>query len=136
LRHVREYLGDRIDLVRKELDVLRAADGGQGNFSPVIGLLETALEQVAGAAGKVMDDADAALAVAAVPGKIDLASSLMGSVARSHRAAAFRRAREEGAEGTNVNPVGRHHLSFHATAEMADRSGINKMATTSPAHGR
>lgn len=84
LAHIREYLADRIQVVRKELVHLRHSSGAGAEFLPAIAGLEELLCRVDQATNKVMGEIAAMETVASALDKMCMASTLMGAVARSH----------------------------------------------------
>ena len=130
LHDVREYLAGRVCLMREQLDVLRAADGASGKFSSFISLLETTLEQAAGAADRVMNDVDAIAAIASESEKINLASTLVGAVARSYKMAILREQKLTGDSLTQCN----HSVIWAETGMAAGNGGATNLSSAPTAN--
>ena len=93
LAGIRDYLGNRILLMRDEVAGLKAQAGDPSMFASTIKELEALLDQVDQLAQSVMNDAEATRLAVSIPRQMRLASILVGAVARSHRTT---RAKEAG----------------------------------------
>ena len=87
LARIREYLATSILLVGQDLQLMRVAGGGSPELSAIVGKFEEVLERVRLAAEKVMDDAHALTLTASALESVNLATQLVGTVARMHRGA-------------------------------------------------
>ena len=85
LARIRDYLRNRILLVRDEVAGLKTQAGDPSTFASTINDLEALLDQVDQLAQSVMNDAEATQVAASIPSQMRLASVLVGAVARSHR---------------------------------------------------